>query len=789
MITLVLQSSLCWLFFMLIYQIFLQKETFFRFNRYYLLGTLVLGIGIPLSRVVWEQTGGSELPVYLGIQGGAQVLDLNLTGSGNPDSPDWFGILNKVYWSGFLIFLIILAKELADILKLIRKYPKERSTRYTLVHTDFEHLPFSFLHYVFISEKVRFRQKELRDILYHETSHVSGWHTLDVLLAEGIVALAWFSPMVYWYKKSIRNTHEYLADALVTRAEDKDRYGRLLIDHAQRRLQIALANHFIYSQLKNRIHMLMKSESRPVKAWKYALVLPIVLFLGVLFAYKSDVLPAGYPVSLDDELFSWSDTIHSQVDEMPVFPGCAHLTNPQERSTCSMQKLMEYLSKNVQYPLAAKQKNVQGKALVSFVVNTDGSITDIELKESPGSGTGEEALRVVRQMNQLPAKWTPGQEDHKAVKVRMVLPIQFKLKDEKINEYPANALYFLNGDRASLDEVRNIFPEQIVSINVIKGETAMEKYGEEGSQGVIEILTKPKYLVDGKETTKDEVDKINPDRIESMDVVKYGKKEAGIVNIKTKKPSDAPFSKSPFLKSVDQAIEFSTLDVVEKGSAREIFKTVEEAPRFPGCEHLTEKAELDQCALQLMLEYVYKNIKYPKTARENGIEGRVVASFVVETDGGLSDIKIVREIGSGCGDEVLRVVNSMNAMDQKWIPGKQKGQAVPVQYNLPVHFKLSREPAPNKEPVASTPAPINQTNTALKIIPNPAQGDVEIRWDRSGQVRIEIFDLNGKQLLQSNQPDFNGFQKVDVRSYSPGTYIVRVSQGAVSLEQKLIIGQ
>lgn len=789
MITLVLQSSLCWLFFMLIYQIFLQKETFFRFNRYYLLGTLVLGIGIPLSRVVWEQTGGSELPVYLGIQGGAQVLDLNLTGSGNPDSPDWFGILNKVYWSGFLIFLIILAKELADILKLIRKYPKERSPRYTLVHTDFEHLPFSFLHYVFISEKVRFRQKELRDILYHETSHVSGWHTLDVLLAEGIVALAWFSPMVYWYKKSIRNTHEYLADALVTRAEDKDRYGRLLIDHAQRRLQIALANHFIYSQLKNRIHMLMKSESRPVKAWKYALVLPIMLFLGVLFAYKSDVLPAGYPVSLDDELFSWSDTIHTQVDEMPVFPGCAHLTNPQERSTCSMQKLMEYLSKNVQYPLAAKQKNVQGKALVSFVVNKDGSITDIELKESPGSGTGEEALRVVRQMNQLPAKWTPGQEDHKAVRVRMVLPIQFKLKDEKINEYPANALYFLNGDRASLDEVRNIFPEQIVSINVIKGETALEKYGEEGSQGVIEILTKPKYLVDGKETTKDEVDKINPDRIESMDVVKYGKKEAGIVNIKTKKPSDAPFSKSPFLKSVDQAIEFSTLDVVEKGSAREIFKTVEEAPRFPGCEHLTEKAELDQCALQLMLEYVYKNIKYPKTARENGIEGRVVASFVVETDGGLSDIKIVREIGSGCGDEVLRVVNSMNAMDQKWIPGKQKGQAVPVQYNLPVHFKLSREPAPNKEPVASTPAPINQTNTALKIIPNPAQGDVEIRWDRSGQVRIEIFDLNGKQLLQSNQPDFNGFQKVDVRSYSPGTYIVRMSQGAVSLEQKLIIGQ
>ncbi len=781
MITLVLQSSLCWLFFMLVYQIFLQKETFFRFNRYYLLVTMVLGIVIPLCRLVWEQTGGPELPVYMGFQGRAQVLDLSLIGAGSQDSPNWFGILNMVYWCGFLIFFLILVRELADILKLIRKYPKERNSRYTVVHTDFEHLPFSFLNYVFISEKVKFKQKELRDILYHESSHVNGWHTLDVLLAEGLVALAWFSPMVYWYKNSIRNTHEYLADALVTRSEDKDRYGRLLIDHAQRRLQIALANHFIYSQLKNRIHMLMKSKSRPVNAWKYALVLPIMLFLGVLFAYKSDVLQAGYPVSLDARPFFWSDTVRTQVEEMPVFPGCAQITDPQERSACSMQKLMEYLSKNVQYPLAAKEKNVQGKALVSFVVNTDGSITDVELKESPGSGTGEEALRVVRQMNQMPVKWTPGREKQKAVRVRMVLPILFKLKDEKIKEYPVNALYLLNGDRASLDEVRNISPEQIVSINVMKGDTAIEKYGEEGRLGVIEILTRPKYLVDGKETTREEAGKINPDRIESVDVVKYGKQEAGTVSIKTKKFSDDK-------KASPGPADFSMLDEMEKGSAREIFKTVEELPRFPGCEHLKDKAELNQCAVQHMLEYVYKNIKYPKSAREQGIEGKVMVSFVVEADGSLSEIKIVRDIGGGCGDEVLRVIHSMSEMDQKWIPGKQKGQAVPVQYNLPVQFKLSKEPDPKKEPESSTAASIIPLDTELKIMPNPARGDVEIRWNRNGKVRIEIFDLNGKQLHLSNQIDFNGSQKIDVRSYSPGTYILRVSQGTVSLEQKLIIG-
>ncbi|HNR09096.1 MAG TPA: TonB family protein [Saprospiraceae bacterium] len=782
MITLVLQSSLCWLFFMLIYRFFLQKETFFRFNRYYLLGTLLLGLWIPLVRLFWEQSGGSEIPVYLGFQGSAQVLDLHLAEAGNPDSPDWLGILVKVYWGGVLICFLNLMRELAGILNWIRKYPKQRYPHYTLVQTDFEHLPFSFLHWVFISDKVKFRQKELRDILFHETSHVSGWHSLDVLLAEGIAALAWFSPMVYWYKRSIRNTHEYLADALVTRSENKDHYGRLLIDHAQRRLQIALANHFIYSQLKNRIHMLMKSESKPIRAWKYALVLPIMFFLGVLFAYKSEALPAGYDGPMGDRMFSWSDTIHTQVDEMPVFPGCAHLTDLKERSNCSMQKLMDYLVKNVQYPLAAKAKNVQGKALVSFVVNTDGSISDIELKESPGSGTGEEALRVVRRMNQLQENWIPGKENHKTVRVRMTLPILFKLQDEKIRDYPEQALYFLNGDRASLDEIKNIFPDQILSMNVVKGETALEKYGEEGRQGVIEILTKPKYVVNGVETTKEEADKIPADQIESVNVVKYGKKEAGVVDIKTKKDYSIE-------KGQDGTMDAFPLHKIEKGNAREIFKTVEDLPRFPGCEHLTDKAARDQCAFQLMLEYIYKNIKYPKTAKEQGIEGRVVASFVVEPDGRLSDIKIVKEVGSGCGDEVLRVVKSMDSMDQKWIPGKQNGQAVPVQYNLPVEFKLSKEPVPVKEPAAVTAAPGLRGNTEFKLIPNPARGEVEIRWDRRGQVRIEIFDLNGKSLHQSNHPDFNGFHKIDVRRFSPGTYIARVIQGTESQEQKLLIGQ
>lgn len=117
----------------------------------------------------------------------------------------------------------------------------------------------------------------------------------------------------------------------------------------------------------------------------------------------------------------------------------------------------------------------------------------------------------------------------------------------------------------------------------------------------------------------------------------------------------------------------------------EIISIAEEMPRFPGCEDSDlSKHEKAKCASEQLLNYVYKNIKYPALARENGIQGMVVIRFVVEKDGSISKAEVAREIGGGCGNEALRVVNSM----PNWIPGKQRGRKVRVQFNLPVKFKL-----------------------------------------------------------------------------------------------------
>ncbi|MBR9922329.1 MAG: energy transducer TonB [Bacteroidetes bacterium] len=113
----------------------------------------------------------------------------------------------------------------------------------------------------------------------------------------------------------------------------------------------------------------------------------------------------------------------------------------------------------------------------------------------------------------------------------------------------------------------------------------------------------------------------------------------------------------------------------------------ETMPRFPGCE--TEglsKKEKEDCATRKMLEFLYSEVDYPKLAREAGIEGMVIVSFVVEEDGSLTNLEVLRDIGAGCGAEAARAVKAM----PKWIPGKQQGKPVRVQFRLPVKFRLNR---------------------------------------------------------------------------------------------------
>jgi protein TonB len=111
--------------------------------------------------------------------------------------------------------------------------------------------------------------------------------------------------------------------------------------------------------------------------------------------------------------------------------------------------------------------------------------------------------------------------------------------------------------------------------------------------------------------------------------------------------------------------------VIETPVQAEIFTVVEEQPGYPGGE-------------ESRIAFLQQNIRYPEEAKELGIQGRVFVTFVVEVDGSITDVRVLRGIGGGCDEEAIRVVRAM----PKWVPGKQRGVPVRVQFNLPIKFTL-----------------------------------------------------------------------------------------------------
>lgn len=131
-------------------------------------------------------------------------------------------------------------------------------------------------------------------------------------------------------------------------------------------------------------------------------------------------------------------------------------------------------------------------------------------------------------------------------------------------------------------------------------------------------------------------------------------------------------------------------DTYTELAGRKVYKVADQMPLFPGrkCGELMKYKKRKACADQAMLQYIYHNIRYPKKARDRGVEGLAVVSFIVEAHGAITEIEVVRDPGSGLGKAVNKVVSKMKKDNIRFEPGIRKGKPVAVQFMLPVKFKL-----------------------------------------------------------------------------------------------------
>ena len=395
-ITYIIECAVCLALLYLPFWGLLRKETFFQYNRYALLAISMLSFLLPLISIpeITPQWAGDEM---LSIR--LDEINVIVSGKTLSDSISWKTILAVVYLSGATVCLLY---KVYDLIRLVRFIP----CGCLWVHTEnnvhvhchaHDVVPFSWMNHIVISEKDY--KENGNNILLHEQAHIACKHSWDVLWLSLVEVLQWFNPFVWMLSKEMQDIHEFEADMSVLHQGINARdYQLLIIQKAVGSGTYALANNFNHSSLKKRIAMMVKEKSNPWARMKYLYLLPIVAICMMACTQSSQSNATEY-------------ISYETVEEKPEYPG-------------GMGELSTFLSRNLRYPTICQENGIQGKVIVQFVVNKEGSVEEVAVATGVDPYLDKEALRIVKMI----PKWKPGKHEGKVVNVKCTIPIGFNLQ-------------------------------------------------------------------------------------------------------------------------------------------------------------------------------------------------------------------------------------------------------------------------------------------------------------------------------------------------------------------------
>jgi TonB family protein len=661
-----LKLTLCWGFFALLYSLLLRHETFFRANRAYLLGTA--GLGILLAAWPAEQmpvpVDDGGLPVIVLPEFTISIQQVEAATSTWQD----VDLLWVAYWLGFALMA---ARVLWGLLKIVQMAVRGMSERLPdgclLIQTAEAKVPFSFFQWVFVPGENQLSESSSTLMLAHERAHAKGWHSVDVLFAEVLCVVFWFHPLAHWYRRGLRTVHEYLADAAASRHADRKQYGLLLIGQSQSGMPIAFANHFFQSPLKQRLIMLTKKNSAPIRALKFGLVAPAALLFAMLFRQAPAIAQAvdekhlAFVRELESKGWMSTDTVVTfdpntyqetvqivrnsiapEVDEngklvyqyaevQPQFPG-------------GQEALNKFLTDHLKYPEAAQKAGAEGIATVRFVVNQDGTINKARAVASSGFNMREDMLEASESVVSSMPKWTPAQHKGKNVSCSFAIQVNFRLPESISKSANANPE----------------FPGGMDALIKFLGKNTRYPAAAKAANAEGMVIVKFTVKTDGSLT---EVAQANTSKPLHPDLV------AEAIRVVQSMPKWKPAVKEGKVLNAEY-----TLPINFKLDGPKELNEVDALPEYPG----------GQPELYKLLT---TNVKYPEEAKKAGEEGMVVIVFVVETNGTLSSFESVKTARQDFVDEVIRVLK----LSPNWKPAMKDGKAVKVKYTLPFKFKLDNK--------------------------------------------------------------------------------------------------
>ena len=507
-----LKSGIAMALFYGIYRLFLEKDTNYSLNRYYLIGTLFLSLilpVLPLEKIFFiERT--ISMPVFISLDdpGFADTgIGIN-TASGPGFHLTGYLLARIIYISGIVILLATLLFQVFRLL-LIRTVGIEKYGSLKIIIVNKNIIPFSILNRVYLNIEIR-RDPKIKTILDHEYAHFRFLHYIDLILLEFITIFQWFNPFIWLYIRSIKEIHEYQADAAVLQNGEKTgSYQALLVNQLTGTEVFRLTNGFSKSLTKKRMIMMTKMKSKKSAWLKALLAMPVLAILLIAYAANSKTNPIGDPVLIKGRVVEaktgsplpgvsvlWKEHTSGTVTDMKgeyslelpdkdavivySFVGFKNVSSKgvgphhiemkpsvipismdgvsssdeaikkeiqkqkdEQEKISVLEKesgndkeefwivedlahypggrpaMKKFLKENIRYP--ADVQEGQMEVLVQFTIKTDGSVSDVKLREKGAKKMDKEAIRLVSEM----PDWIPAKQRDKPVSSQYIVPVVF----------------------------------------------------------------------------------------------------------------------------------------------------------------------------------------------------------------------------------------------------------------------------------------------------------------------------------------------------------------------------
>ena len=413
----------------------------------------------------------------------------------------WLWIV-YAYLTGLVLFFVLFVVRVASLIALFHSAKKHSWRNYTVAESEKGHGSFSFFHFIFLGKASELNEQEKQEVLLHEEVHAQKIHSFDIVLVNILGIVFWFNPIVRFYRNSLVQVHEFEADARSVEGRDVNAYCNLLAKVALQSNGYTLANHFTNSLTLKRITM-MKTIRKKIQQWKVATAALAIATVFVVVACQDQVIQDIKDVTSKSTMIdpeNYTDQVKQLVSKLQtenpsksffvmelteadaqkkfeeleaeykgIFKGLVvgevkgnsgrfTIFEKGERSNRLSEMTMaegevfsiveetaspiggypvlyEYIGKNLKYPQQARTQGIEGKVFIEFVVNVDGTLSDFVAIKGIGAGCDQEAMNVLKKS----PLWNPGKQNGKAVRQRMVIPINFKLgmkTDQQFSETP-----------------------------------------------------------------------------------------------------------------------------------------------------------------------------------------------------------------------------------------------------------------------------------------------------------------------------------------------------------------